>query len=387
MFSNWTTNELTQTRLHDILEIFLSPTKCFIMFNLLYFQTTHPIEKLQTLIKSKPSTATCTAAPQIGGQARQASIDNYCQNQTPFPATGTRAEAITTAIAIHLIADMKPLSTVDGLGFKYMMHVTEPRYKVVSRNHLLERHIIPMYQNHVEIVKGDLSKAVRHAFTTDAWTSASMDSYITTTCHYIDPATFELQSKVLDTKSAAFSHTAENLAMDMEMTSTKWGFKDPVSVTDNASNIVLACEHAKYPHIGCFAHTLNLAVSKCMNVSEVSFLVGKCRKLVSVFKQSYLKTMSLHNAQAVLEIKQLQVLQDVETRWNSALIMIRRILQIYPAIYATLYTDKKHQHLLPSDSELHALDDLKQLLTPIEDATKRISSEKKPTASYILPML
>ena len=244
-----------------------------------------------------------------------------------------------------------------------------------------------MYQNAAETVKGAFSKAVRHAFATGAWTSASMDSYITTTCHYIDPASFELQSKVLDTKSAAFNHTAENLAVDMQMTSTKWGFKDPVSVTDNAANIVLACDIAKYPHIGCFAHTLNLAVNKCMNVTEVSFLVGKCRTLVSVFKQRYIKTLSLHNAQAVLEIKQLQVLQDVETRWNSALIMIRRILQIYRAIYATLYKDKRNEKLLPNDSELKSMENLKQHLTPIEEATTRISSQNKPTASYILPML
>ena len=33
------------------------------------------------------------------------------------------------------------------------------------------------------------------------------------------------------------------------------------------------------------------------------------------------------------------------------------------------------------------MENLKQLLTPIEEATTRISSQNKPTASYILPML
>ena len=100
-----------------------------------------------------------------------------------------------------------------------MMHVTETRYKVV--------HIVPLYQNRVETVESDIPKAVRHVFTTNAWTSASMDSYITTTCHYIDPASFELQSRVLDTKSASFNHTVENLAVDMQMASIKWGSSRP----------------------------------------------------------------------------------------------------------------------------------------------------------------
>ena len=77
---------------------------------------------------------------------------------------------------------------------------------------------MPLYQYGIDTVKSDISKAVRHALNTDAWTSASMDSYITTTCHYINPASFELQSNVLDTKFASFNHTAENLAVIMLLT-------------------------------------------------------------------------------------------------------------------------------------------------------------------------
>ena len=68
----------------------------------------------------------------------------------------------------------------------------------------------------------------------------------------MDPTSFEIQSRVQDTKCFQNSHTAENLAQDMEETALKWGFTDPVSITDNAANIVLACELAKYPQICLF---------------------------------------------------------------------------------------------------------------------------------------
>lgn len=136
------------------------------------------------------------------------------------------------------------------------------------------------------------------------------------------------------------SHTSDNLAEEMKMIIDKWHLKDPVSVTDNAANIVNACRVAELPHLGCFGHTLNLAVNRCLSVPEVSALIGKCRKLVSVFKQSCLKTSALNAAQETLDLKKLQVVQDVETRWNSALAMINRLLDILPAIWATLYKDK-----------------------------------------------
>lgn len=161
--------------------------------------------------------------------------------------------------------------------------------------------------------------------------------------------------------------------------------KEAVAVTDNAANIVNACSEADFPHIGCFSHTLNLAVNRAMSVNEVQPLIGKCRKLVSVFKQSYMKSIAAKNAEAALELKQLQVIQDIETRWNSALAMLRRLLEILPALWAVLYKDKKYSHLLLTDADCKNIEDLQTLLSCI--ATVTIPSEKKATASLILPII
>ena len=83
---------------------------------------------------------------------------------------------------------------------------------------------------------------------------------------------------------------------------------------------------------------------------------------------------------------ELQLLQDVETRWGSALAMVQRILKVLPAILSVLYNDKQHRYLIPSERETSNMEDL-HVLTPFEQATKMISSEKKPTAGRILPLI
>jgi hypothetical protein len=57
----------------------------------------------------------------------------------------------------------------------------------------------------------------------------------------------------------------------------------------------------------------------------VSALIGKYRKLLSVFKKCCLKTSALHEAQVSLDLKQLHVIQYVEIRWKSALLIIKRL--------------------------------------------------------------
>ena len=114
-------------------------------------------------------------------------------------------------------------------------------------------------------------------------------SFVTYTCHFVDPQNFALKSFLLNTEHSPESHTADKLSEDMKAIIQKWELKNPVIVTDNAKNVTNSCEKAELPHIGCGAHTLNLAVNPGLEVGEVSALVGKCKKLVAVFKMSALK--------------------------------------------------------------------------------------------------
>ncbi len=247
------------------------------------------------------------AAPPPAGKTNRAGQqptmpDMFARGQ-PYAMSSPRFVQITKAMAEFVVVDMKPISTVEGKGFKHLLRTLDPRYKPVSRNTLLDRNIIPLYQETKARIINDMSRAVRHAFTTDCWTSAATEGYITYTAHYIEPESFELKSVVLETRNFKESHTAEHLKGDLLTTSSRWLLKDPVGVRDNAKNIEKAMDLAEIPHLGCCAHILNLAVSRCLKVSEVASLTGKCRKIVAAFKQSEQKTMALKNAEAALEIQ------------------------------------------------------------------------------------
>ncbi len=52
-----------------------------------------------------------------------------------------------------------------------------------------------------------------------------------------------------------------------------------------------------------------------------------------------------------------------------------------------LASTKSHRHLVPSESHTKHMEDLISLLTPFEIATVMVSSERKPTAGLILPIM
>ncbi|CAL4069097.1 unnamed protein product [Meganyctiphanes norvegica] len=182
-----------------------------------------------------------------------------------------------------------------------------------------------MYHSTSFKVRSKLDKADRHSVTTDGWTSLANESYISLTCHYINDE-FKLESLVLQTKHMPQSHTAENLLSELETMIKFWNLdtnKKPCFLTDNAKNICKAVNLGNFPHIGCFAHTMNLAVNKALTLSELSSLMGKLHKLVGHFKHSTLESEALKAAEFKENIALLQVIQDGVTQWNSALHMIR----------------------------------------------------------------
>ena len=63
-------------------------------------------------------------------------------------------------------------------------------------------------------------------------------------------------------------------------------------VTHNVSNMVVAVwEASMAPHIACFAHTVNLAAQKLLDIPQVQRLLGRIRRVVSFFHKS---TMATH---------------------------------------------------------------------------------------------
>ena len=262
---------------------------------------------------------------------KQPTLTSYIGSKKPYDPNSLRAKQINRSLAEFITLDMGPLCLIEGKGFRGFSNTLDPRYKVIARGTLLENWIVPLYQVTKAVVKHQIGHSLSQAFTKDAWTSANMYSYTTTTLHFFEPSTFELKSVVLDTHHTTGSHTAAKLATYLKITEITWDLMEVKGVSDNASNIQNALQLYGSPHFGFFAHTLNLAVGKALEEKQLHKTIARVHNLVTTFKTSYLKTEALHENQKLQAIDKLQLKQDVCTRWNSAYYMIERVLAVYPA--------------------------------------------------------
>uniref|UniRef100_A0A672JKK8 BED-type domain-containing protein n=1 Tax=Salarias fasciatus TaxID=181472 RepID=A0A672JKK8_SALFA len=275
-----------------------------------------------------------------------------------FASSSPRAAKITHSVIYYMCKDMRPLSTVEGDGFRFNVNTLEPRYTIPSRQHFIDVALPRLYKEEKTTVLDELRFAERVALTCDAWTSRSTESYVTVTAHHIDE--WKISSHVLQTRPMYDSHTGENIAALLREVVAEWGLraKEPVVVTDNAPNMAVAARLAEMDHIKCFAHSLNLASQKALKLPAVARLLGRIRRVTGFFRHS---TTASH---------QLQLITDVITRWNSSYDMTERFLEQQPAIVAAL---------LSNEEVLKALKAMK-------DATKVMSEEGMPTLSVIAPL-
>ncbi len=161
------------------------------------------------------------------------------------------------------------------------------------------------------------------AITCDAWTSISTDSYVTITAHYITDEC-KLAACVLQMRAMNESHTGANVAELLQSVANKWKIanKDLVLVTDNASNMAVAAQLGKFPHVRCYAHTLNLASQRTLKLLAVSRLLGRVRHIVTFFHRSTTAKHQLEEKQKQLNLPCHKLKSDVITRWNSAYEML-----------------------------------------------------------------
>lgn len=152
--------------------------------------------------------------------------------------------------------------------------------------------------------------------------------------------------------------------------------------TDNGANVKAACSLMQVRHLPCFAHTLNLCVHDGLSKDEhLTHLLTKCRSIVTYFKRSNNAMDLLKKEQDRMGKPHLKLLKDIDTRWNSILTMLNRIIEIGdPLIMAQVKSDKAPPPL--SVIEMQDLSDLAKVLKPFDDATKQLSGKLNLNFSY-----
>ncbi|XP_078128000.1 E3 SUMO-protein ligase ZBED1-like [Sander vitreus] len=311
-----------------------------------------------------------------------------------WPARGTRAHVKASLASGETRAHVRPpgqretrahvkasLASAERQG-----HTSKPPWP--ARRDKGTRQSLPGQRGETRAhVKASLASAERVALTCDGWTSHTTEAYVTITAHLINEE-WELVTYVLQTRDMPESHTGHKLAEHLTKALAEWGIteKDPVIVTDNASNMTIAAEKAAFTlHVKCYAHTLNLAAQRALKITAVARLLGRVRRIVDVFRRSTTANHMLKEKQRLLRLPEHKLMTDVVTRWNSVHDMLERFLEQQAAICAALLSSevrKTEKDLCTlTESDVTTAEVVVSTLKPMKEATQYMSEEKTPTPS------
>ncbi|KAJ8456137.1 hypothetical protein ONZ45_g18814 [Pleurotus djamor] len=123
-------------------------------------------------------------------------------------------------------------------------------------------------------------------------------------------------------------------------------------------------------------------------------LIGRVRKLVNAIRASGQRRQGLKevidagNLSHAFseEIKALNLIRDVDTRWSAIYLMIERFLYLHPAVKIYIMDKTELQHHSLSPLELRILNDILKFLLCFHAIQQVVSAEKTPTLCLVLPL-
>lgn len=222
--------------------------------------------------------------------------DDFCNSE--------ETELIHQALAKMIAMNQMPISFCSSAGFEQFMNIVKPNYKI-CKEEAIKKRLKSLKLSIQDIIHRDLKSANNIACTSDCWSSLSQDSYITVTAHMINDEWCP-KSYTLTTHKMKESHTASNLAYQLENTFEKWEIDQKVItvVTDNAKNVLNAVQMlsnvSETNDLTCAAHTVQLVVKYGLQQDNINLLITQCSKIVSHFKHSNLAKHALKNKQTQL---------------------------------------------------------------------------------------
>ena len=243
-------------------------------------------------------------------------------------------KCIRNLIAMMIIVDELPFTTVQKKGFKNLINYLEPRFKIPSR-YTIMRDCMQLYLDEkAKLRNGFKVNGYRVCFTTDTWTSIQNFNYMCVTGHFID-AGWTLHKRVLSFRKVE-DHKGATIAKELEDCMFEWGIERILTITvDNASANDVAIDQVKrrqlhgdgvvcghdFIHLRCSAHILNLIVTE--GLKEVDDSISKIRNMIRYVKSSPSRLIAFKKCVERRNIQCGQFLTlDVSTRWNSTYLML-----------------------------------------------------------------
>ncbi|XP_060792592.1 E3 SUMO-protein ligase ZBED1-like [Neoarius graeffei] len=306
------------------------------------------------------------------------------------PVSAALSDKLTNLLAQWIATSCRPISVVEDDGLELVLQAAtgNPSYKLPARRTII-RTITPHDQYTAEKAAKDekMVEARCVALTGDHWTSVNNDNYLGVTVHLID-ASWEFHSFALGVMKTEERHFAEACARQFLDVANQWGIADKICTigTDSAPNLVAAGRILPFEHFPCVAHVVQRAIVMSLREGGFDAALAKCRKMVGHFKHSPANSDELKVQQASLGQVQEPLVQDVPTRWNSTLEMIKRVRRNRDALH-TMLSQQQHHLALPTCAEYEKLAKLEKLLEPCRYITEFLGGDKYVSCSVVIPAL
>ncbi|XP_036148827.1 zinc finger BED domain-containing protein 1-like [Monomorium pharaonis] len=328
-----------------------------------------------------------------GINQKETKITDSFSRINSFMEGGSSANKLTNCILFMITTENLPLSLVDSKSFRRLINTAAPMYKIPSRR-TITRLIDAKYDILKESFKKHLKLGSTFTLTCDIWTDVSNQSYIGVTIHYLRHE-LVLSNAMIGVFPLTQNHTA-NYIKDT-MISILESFNIDVTsiaaiVTDSTANMTKAIidGFGLSKHLPCIAHLLSHLVPDAIKLNPpIDKIITRVKSIVTVTKRSVVASDELKRLQirdGKTENTALKFKQDVPTRWNSTYHMIKRFLELKNYVYSVLMTCPTASTALTRD-EIKILEDIVQVLGPIEFVTNEISGDSYPTSSLVIPLI
>ncbi|XP_031437348.1 E3 SUMO-protein ligase ZBED1-like isoform X1 [Clupea harengus] len=157
--------------------------------------------------------------------------------------------------------------------------------------------------------------------------------------------------------------------------------------TDSARNMIAAARQLPFEHMPCIAHSVHRAVTVSLTNSPFDSALAKCRRVVGHFKHSPANQAELEQQEVTHHQKTESLAQEVSTRWNSTLEMIKRVHRNAEPLRDALALHTTNA-AMPTAAELELkLKKLEAVPEPCRYVSELLGGEKFVSCSVVLPSL
>lgn len=279
-----------------------------------------------------------------------------------------------------------PYSLIENTWFRIMTGL-----KISSKK--LSKLILACFKDEQQKLSQRFSNISEISITTDIWSASTKKSFATYTGHFFNNGSVE--STVIHFTRIKHPHNAANLQLELEKVIWTFGLQSKIfSITsDDASNnrasinlfnSVRSFQNLQpIKRVSCFCHMIHNVVIYVIDENAFDSMILKVRKLANTVHMSgRLREELSQRCANHASIRNLTVITDCKTRWNSTYLMLQRLIELRePMDELCVMEPLLIDHQLGQDHWQQAVN-LVKFLEPFYNATVELS--KRDTFNYSL---